>query len=124
MSSPRRPLQLLAALPLFLTLTACPHPQTLSSLARTERPKLPTPAPDLTRAEHLTPLSGRKPGEMVLVDKAWAADVTQRLGEAAGAVARGNNRAAGNKLIYRCIAAIMATGKAPAGCPSTESPTR
>jgi hypothetical protein len=54
----------------------------------------------------------------VLIDKAWADDVTQRLAEAAAAVARGNNRAAGNKLIYRCVAAIMATGKAPADCPS------
>ncbi|CAN5579540.1 hypothetical protein BH10PSE14_BH10PSE14_06980 [soil metagenome] len=53
---------------------------------------------------------------MVTVDKGWLDTVLERLGEALGAVARGNNRAAGNKLQDRCVAAIYATGAAPADC--------
>lgn len=117
MRSPRFPLPLLAALPLFLTLTACQHPSTLSSIARTERPKLPTRPAELTRTERLPALSGKKSGELVQVDKAWLNETLQLAAAAVGAVARGNDRAGANKLYDRCVAAIMATGAAPVDCP-------
>jgi hypothetical protein len=70
----------------------------------------------LTKAERLTPLSGRQSGEMVAVDKGWLGELLERFAEAVGAVERGNTRAAGVKLERRCTAAILATGTARAVC--------
>jgi len=108
---------LLALLPLASTLSACLHPSTPSSIARTERPKLPTLNPELTQTEKLTPIGKPETGELVTVDKGWLAAVLDRLAEAIGAVTRGNERAGGVKLERQCTAAVLETGKAPASCP-------
>lgn len=109
-------LRLLALLSLPLLSTACAKTSTQASLARTERPTLPTLSPGLTKAERLAPLSGRTSGELVTVDKGWLTEVLERLAEAVGAVERGNVRAAGVKQERRCTAAILATGKEPPDC--------
>lgn len=118
-SMPRR-LQLLALLPLCLMLEACPHPLTASSIARTERPRLPSRDPELTRTEKLTPLSDQMSGEMVQVDKGWLRELLDVAAAAIAAVERGNIRAAGNKQFDRCVAGIFETGVAPAGCPKPQ----
>ena len=83
-----------AVLPLALTLPSCQHS---SSIARTERPTLPTLSPELTEAEHLMPIGHRETGVLVEVDQGWLDAVVNRLAEALAAVPRGNNRAAGNE---------------------------
>jgi hypothetical protein len=115
LSMPSR-LRLLALISLPLLSTACATRSTPASIARTERPTLPTLSRELTKAERLTPLSGRKSGELVTVDKGWLGEVLERFAEAIGAVERGNTRAAGVKQERRCTAAILATGTPPAGC--------
>ncbi|UYY60091.1 hypothetical protein [Sphingomonas sp. S2-65] len=107
----------MALLSLPLLSTSCAKTSTLASIARTERPTLPKLSPELTRAERLTPHSGRKSGELVTVDKGWFGEALERYAEAVGAVERANNRAAGVKLERRCTAALFATGLAPADCP-------
>jgi len=62
------------------------------------------------------PLTGRKSGELVTVDKGWFGEVLERYAEAVGAVERGNNRAGGVKLERRCTAALFASGSVPPGC--------
>ena len=110
-------LRLMALLCLPLLSTACATRSTPASIARTERPTLPRLSPELTKVERLAPLTGRKSGELVTVDKGWLGEVLERLADAVGAVERANNRAAGVKLERRCTAAILATGTAPANCP-------
>ncbi|WP_288935481.1 hypothetical protein [uncultured Sphingomonas sp.] len=46
------------------------------------------------------------------------AELVARLVEAVGAVERGNQRAVGVAAERRCTAAILSTGKPPAGCAS------
>lgn len=90
---------------------------TRSSIARTDRPTLPTLSPELTRTEHLTPIGKPETGEMVTVDKGWLDTILDRFAEAIGAVVRGNDRGAGVKLERRCTKALLETGKAPPDCP-------
>jgi hypothetical protein len=86
-------------------------------MARSDRPKLPTLNPELVKSEHLAPLTAKPTGVLVTIDKGVLAELYDRLAEAVGAVTRANNRVAGVKKERRCIAAIFATGTAPAGCP-------
>ena len=65
----------------------------------------------------MTPIGKPETGELVTVDKGWLAAVLDRLAEAIGAVTRGNERAAGVRLERSCTAAVLETGKTPAGCP-------
>lgn len=109
--------RLLALLPLALTLPACQHPQTASSIARTERPTLPTPNPELLKAERLKPLGHPETGVMVQVDQGWLRASQDLLAAAIGAIERGNNRAAGNRLYLYCVKAVFATGVLPKDCP-------
>ena len=116
MNLPPKKLRLLALLHLLLLLPACQHPLTASSIARTERPKLPILAPELTRTEHLMPLSGKMSGELVTVDKGWLGEVVERFAEAIGAVERGNTRAAAVRKERTCAASVLETGVAAPGC--------
>lgn len=118
-STPFPRLLLPALLSLPLLSTACAHPSTPGSIARTERPMLPTLSPELTRAEHLTPLTAKPSGELLTIDRAIFAELLERFAEAVGAVERGNIRAAGVKRERACTAAIFSTGVAPAGCTPT-----
>lgn len=116
MPLPRKPLRLTALLPLMLLSQACQHPSTASSIARTERPKLPTLPPELTRTEKLTPLSGKTSGELVTVDKGWLGEVVERFAEAIGAVERGNRRSNAVRQERRCVAALFETGATSPEC--------
>lgn len=110
----RRLLPVILCLPLLST--ACATTSTPPSLARTERPQLPPLSPELTRAEHLEPLSAAPAGKLISIDTAVFAELVARLVEAVGAVERGNQRAVGVAAERRCTAAILSTGKPPAGC--------
>lgn len=77
---------------------------------------LPTPASDLTRRETLKPLGGDETGEFVKIDKGVLAELYTRLGEAIGAVERGNVRIGGWEALWGCTDAIWRTGKAGEGC--------
>ena len=55
---------------------------------------------------------------MVTVDKGWLAAVLDLASEAAGAVARLNERMGGIVLERRCSKARLETGTMPAGCPA------
>lgn len=108
--------RLLALLPLALTLPSCQHPSTASSIARIERPTLPTRSAELTATERLAPIGHPETGVLIEVDQGWLDAVVNRLAEAVAAVTRGNNRAAGNKRQDTCVRAVFATGAAPANC--------
>lgn len=114
--TPFRP-QLLALLSLPLLSTACATASTPASIARTERPVLPALPAELTRTEHLEPLTAKPTGELVTIDRGILGELVERFAEAVGAVARGNTRAVAVELERRCTAAIIATGSAPADCP-------
>ena len=112
-------LRLLASLPLLLLLEACPGstpPSTASSIARTERPQLPRLDPALVKRETLTPMSGRRSGEPITVDKGWLTELVERFAEAAAAVARGNTRAGGVEAERACVAGVFETGVLSPGC--------
>lgn len=53
---------------------------------------------------------------MVTIDRGILAEIVERFAEAIGAVERGNARAVAVALERRCIAAVIATGVAPAEC--------
>ena len=84
---------------------------------RTERPDLPARPTDLGRTERLQPLTAKtKGGNDVAIDRDVLEELYERLGEAIGAVERGNNRITANRRLWDCVVAIFATGKAPDGC--------
>jgi hypothetical protein len=85
-------------------------------MTRTERPMLPTLSDESTRTERLTPLSGRKSGETVLIDKGEYGEQLDLLAQAIGAVARLNNRQGARNAYDRCVKAIFETGKVPPRC--------
>lgn len=116
-SKPSRPL-LLAILFLPLLSTACKTASTPASIARTERPRMPALSPDLVKTEHLDPLTAKPVGRLVTIDVAILTEIITRFAEAVGAVERGNLRSVGVALERRCTATLIATGKAPTGCPS------
>ena len=113
-----KPFRLLVLATLFLPLlsTSCKTASIPASLARTERPTLPPLAADLTRTEHLAPLTAKPSGEVVTIDRGILAEIVERFAEAIGAVERGNARAVAVALERRCTAAVIATGVAPGDC--------
>ena len=114
-SKPSRPL-LLAILFLPLLSTACATASTPASIARTERPVLPTLPIDLTRTERLTPLAAKPSGDLVTIDRAILTEIVERFAEAIGAVERANGRALAVLHERACAAAILATGVPPQRC--------
>jgi len=120
MRSMRRRARLPALLaPLFLsTLAACGTTSTLSSSMRIDRPMLPTPSAEMTRTERLPILTGRKSGELIVIDKGEYGEQLDLLAEAIGAVARLNNRQGARNAYDRCVKAIFETGKVPTTCPT------
>ena len=66
--------------------------------------------------EHLPPLSGRKSGEMILIDKGEYGEQLDLLARAIGAVARLNHRQGARNAYDRCVKAIFETGRAPDQC--------
>ena len=116
-SKPFRPL-LLAILSLPLLSTACKTASTPASIARTERPRIPALSPELVKTEHLDPLTAKPVGQLVTIDVAILTEIITRFAEAVGAVERGTRRSIGVALERRCTAGLLATGKAPTGCPS------
>jgi hypothetical protein len=96
------------------------HPLTLSSIARTERPRLPIPDSELFRTETLPHVSGHRTGVMVRIDKGELDAIAGLAGTATSAVERLNNRVNGGRALWRCTAAIIETGKPAAGCPATD----
>lgn len=113
------PRRLLVLLPMLLCLTAaqCDRPSTASSIARTERPIVPTLPTKLTQSEHLDPLSAAPTGELVQIDRGILAELYQRLAQYAGAVWRLNDRMADVKLERQCTKAQLETGSMPVDCP-------
>ena len=120
-SMPFRP-QLLALLLLPLLSTACATRSTPASIARTERPRLPTLPFELTRTEHLAPIAAKPTGELVTIDRGVLAELVTTAAAAIGAVERLNNRIGGLVQERACTAAIIATGVTPAGCPRLDAP--
>ena len=116
MRSPMFRLQLLTLLCLPLLSTACATASTRGSLARTERPAMPTLPEELVKTERLAPIAGKPSGELVSIDKSVLAEIVERFAQAAGAIERGNNRAGGVRKLWTCVDAIMRTGVTPAGC--------
>ena len=109
-------LQLLTLLCLPLLSAACQTVSTEGSLARTERPTMPTLPEELVKTERLAPIVGKPSGELVSIDKGVLAEISERLVQAAGAIERGNNRAGGVRKLWTCVDTIMRTGVTPPGC--------
>lgn len=112
----RRLLVLAASCCLPLLSTACATRSTPASLARTERPTLPSLPAELVRPERLKPLAAAPAGEAVSIDRAVLGELAERLAEAIAAVERLNTRAAGVRQLWTCTDAAFRTGTAPAGC--------
>lgn len=92
-----------------------------ASRARTERPELPPRPSDLARTERLKPLTATpRPGDEVTISRNVLEEVYERLGEAIGAIERGNNRINGWERLWGCTDVIWRTGKPPAGCRSND----
>lgn len=85
---------------------------------------LPTPSAETTRTERLPTLTGKKSGELILIDKGEYGEQLDLLAEAIGAVARLNNRQAARNTYDRCVKAIFETGVAPGDCPHDAAPRR
>jgi len=85
---------------------------------RIDRPTLPTPSAEMTRTERLPTLTGRKSGELILIDKGEYGEQLDLLAEAIGAVARLNNRQGSRNAYDRCVKAIFESGKVLATCPT------
>lgn len=84
---------------------ACSHPQTPSSIARTERPALPNPPAELQQTERLAP-----------VVRGDFPEYVERHGEAAAAVERDNTRLTGWARFYACVRQALATGSVADTC--------
>lgn len=110
-----------ATLCLLMLIQACSmHPSTLSSIARTERPQLPTPDSELSRTETLPHVSGHETGRLVTIDQGELDAIASLAGAATAAVERLNNRINGWRQQWRCTAALVSTGKPGQGCPDSE----
>ena len=77
---------------------------------------LPTLSDEATRTERLPLLSGRKSGQLILVDKGEYGEQLELLAEAIGAVTRLNNRQGARNTYDRCVKAVFETGIVPPGC--------
>jgi len=87
-------------------------------MARTERPTLPTLSSEAKKTERLPKLTGKKSGDLILIDKGEYGEQLDLMAEAIGAVARLNNRQGARNAYDRCVKAIFETGKRPANCPT------
>lgn len=87
-------------------------------MARTERPRLPTLNDEARRTERLPRLTGKKSGELIIIDKGEYAEQLDLLALAIAAVARLNIRQGGRNAYDRCVRAIFETGKTAANCPA------
>jgi hypothetical protein len=94
------------------------HPSTPSSIARTERPTLPTLSAEAKKTERLPALTGKKSGDLILIDKGEYGEQLDLMAEAIGAVARLNNRQGARNAYDRCVKAVFETGKLPGNCPT------
>lgn len=101
---------------LLLTLAACPHPSTVSSIARSERPTLPIPPAELAKPERPSRLAPAPTAELVTVDKGELQQLTDGYAEALGMVKNLNRRIAGWSTWAACEKAELATGIKPKGC--------
>jgi len=70
----------------------------------------------MTRTERLPVLTGKRSGELILIDKGEYGEQLDLLAEAIGAVARLNNRQGARNAYDRCVKAIFETGKVPPTC--------
>lgn len=104
---------------LLLLSSGCAHRSTAASIARTERPTLPTPPAELTRTERLQPLAVAPAGALVTIDRGVLAELYERLAQAAAAIERGNMRIGGWKQLWRCTDAILRTGAPAPDCPKS-----
>jgi len=71
---------------------------------------------EVRRTERLPSLTGRKSGEMILIDKGEYGEQLDLLAQAIGAVARLNDRQGARNAYDRCVKAVFETGKMPDGC--------
>lgn len=112
-------LMLALALPIALSIAACsPHPSTASSIARTERPKLPPIDSALAQRETLPHVDGHETGQLVLIDEGALLALSDLARAGAVATEKLNNRIGGWIEERRCTAARFETGKVPADCPA------
>lgn len=79
---------------------------------------LPRLSDETTKTERLPTLTGRKSGELILIDKGDYGEQLDLLAQAIGAVARLNNRQGARNTYDRCVKAIFETGNVPATCPT------
>lgn len=79
---------------------------------------LPTLSSEAKRTERLAPLTGKKSGDLILIDKGEYGEMLDRMAEAIGAVSRMNSRQGARNAYDRCVKAIFETGKRPDSCPA------
>lgn len=106
----------LLTLTLLLTLAACQHLSTASSMARDERPTLPTPPAELAQPERPRPYRPQPSGQLVKVDKAALSQLTDAYAGALGMIEKLNIRIGGWSSWAACQRAILSTGTTPVGC--------
>ncbi|USI73530.1 hypothetical protein [Sphingomonas morindae] len=82
------PRRLLPAAFLPLLLMSCAPVLTPPPLARTERPMLPPLPAGTTQTEQLASLTAKPTGQLVTIDSAVLAELTDRLAETVGAMER------------------------------------
>jgi len=70
----------------------------------------------MTKTERLPTLTGKKTGELILIDKGEYGEQLDLMAEAIGAVARLNNRQGARNAYDRCVKVIFETGIAPKDC--------
>ncbi|HWU72928.1 MAG TPA: hypothetical protein VN137_05550 [Sphingomonas sp.] len=76
----------------------------------------------MTKTERLPTLTGKKSGELILIDRGEYGEQLDLLAEVIGAVARLNNRQGARNAYDRCVKAIFETGAVPGDCPSSTTP--
>jgi len=79
---------------------------------------MPTLSDEAKKTERLPALTGRKSGELLVIDKGEYGEQLDLLATAIGAVSRLNNRQGARNTYDRCVKAIFETGKTPANCPT------
>ena len=79
---------------------------------------MPTLSDEAKKTERLPALTGRKSGELLVIDKGEYGEQLDLLVMVIGAVSRLNNRQGARNTYDRCVKAIFETGKTPANCPT------
>jgi hypothetical protein len=119
---PRRPRHRALMPVLLLTLAACQHPQTASSVAPSVPRTLQTPPAELTLPERLTRFDPHPSGQVTTVDKGQLTQLTEAYKQAVAAVAKLNNRIAGWNQWAACQKALFDGLPRPEGCGLTQTP--